>query len=358
MICRLNPGSLEVRTVLDDVSYEVDLDGEKHVLNAALNETGKRLALTLGTSLTPGGVYASQQLVLIDLPTGGRRVLHDGWAQGPVWFPDSERLAFSNGTAICVANTSDDSTEELFCFSKAPVAPTEISIRPDGGGLALLKWVGDDKRIGVVDLDSGRGRILPVSCFNYSWWDANTILYVLGSGLKLLDIATGKSKSLLRDLKPLAEGGALDAIGEGWAEAVRAEGSTQDFHPTLCAGDRVYFGAVVAYPVTRRSIIPFLRRTTSTGLRGVLSMTRERSDLRLHLNDGPTALVAINNNQTLAAHLCRRNEQGWLENSWVFVGEGVEKIPADFGPLPRASSAVRGDLVVGAFARHQAEDNS
>jgi len=73
VVCRLGRGSLEVRTVLGDVSYEVDLDGEKHVLNAALDETGTRLALTLGTNPTPGGVYASQQLVSIDLVTGGRR---------------------------------------------------------------------------------------------------------------------------------------------------------------------------------------------------------------------------------------------------------------------------------------------
>jgi len=355
MICRLGPGLLAVWTVPGDESHEINLDGWEHALSAALDETGRLLALTLGARVTPGGVYADQQLVLIDLVTGGRRVLHDGWAQGPVWLPGSQRLAFSNGTTICVVNTSDGSTQELFCFSKAPVAPTEISIRPDGEGLAFLKWVGDDKRIGVVDLGSGRGRVLPVSCYSYSWWDDNTILYVLGSGLKLLDIATGKSTSLLRDLKPFVKTGALDALGEGWAEAVGAEGSIQDVGATLCAGDRVYFGAFAARPVTRRSIIPFLRRTTYDGLRGVLSMARDRSDLRLHLDQKPSAIVAINGNQTLAVHVSRRGEQGWLESNWVFVGEGAEKIPSDFGPLPRASSAVRGDLVVGAFPRQRPE---
>jgi hypothetical protein len=80
-------------------------------------------------------------------------------------------------------------------------------------------------------------------------------------------------------------------------------------------------------------------------------MGRDYSDLRLHFDEVPSGygIVPINSSRTLAIHTWTRTKEGWLEAGWAFVGEGAGSIPSGFGPLPRASSAVRGNLFVGGF---------
>ncbi len=137
----------------------------------------------------------------------------------------------------CLADVSAGSTEEVFGFVRDVQAPAAICVRPDGGGLAFGEWVGDDRRIGVVDLTTGEGRIHSISCFSYCWCDPETILHVLSSGLKLLDVTSGKSRQLLRDLEPLEAAGHLCALGEEWVEAVRTRGTTQGLREVLCVGE-------------------------------------------------------------------------------------------------------------------------
>ncbi len=350
MICRLRAGVLGIRSVPGDVAYEVDLRGETAILGAALDEDGRRLAVVLDRARDSGQGSVGRSLVLIDLQTGTWHVAHEGFVSDPVWFPRQARLAFSNGCSICILDASTGSSEEVYRFAREPQAPNDICLRPDGRGLSFLKSVGDDRRIGVVDLDTGEGRVHSVSCFSYCWWDDEAILYVLGSGLKLLDVGSGKSHTLLRDLTALNTAGALTTLDDRWLRGVRMEGVWQEFLEVHCVGDRVYVGAAMGWPVTRRTLLPFIRRTDYNSVRGVLSMTRDLTDLRLLLEGSPRPLgiVPINRGRTLAIGVSSRCAEGWLKQDWVFVGEGAESIPEGFGPLPRASATVRGSVCVGA----------
>ncbi len=347
MIARLRPDGLEMRSVDGGEAYELDFGREMQVTSAALDETGSRLALTAISDLDGAGCSRTgPALLLFDLKTGEQTVLREDYSDGPVWFPGERRLAFSTGTDICTMDVDSRDLGTLYRYSSVIQGPTHIGIDPGRNSLSFLNYVGDDQRIGVVDLRSGEGRLLPVSCYHYCWWDGETILYVLGSGLKLLDISSGTSRRFLRDLRPLLESGALASASEAWAEWIRRDGAYHEVRVPACYGDRVYFGARVTYPERRRSAIPFLKSTQHLTYSGVFSVARDKSDLRAHIERAEGMIfdfVFVNDLKTLAAYIEKRNEEGWLGREWVYAGEGADRIPPGFGPLPKAAPGLQGN---------------
>jgi hypothetical protein len=65
---------------------------------------------------------------------------------------------------------------------------------------------------------------------------------------------------------------------------------------------------------------------------------------------GDYGIVPINGGRTLAVHVVRWRRAD-SRDCWAFLGEGAEGIPEGYGPLPKASFGVRGDVFVGDFAR-------
>ena len=354
MICRLRPGFLDIRSVSGDVAYEVDLQREPAILSAALDDAGERLAVAFGSDwpyawAPPGDVAFAEfdnRLVLLHLTTGERRVLYEGFARSPVWFPGEDRLGFSNGTAVCLTDVRTGRVEEVFQVWNAD----EMQVRRDGRGLAFLQWEEGEPRVGVVDLDTREGGVYSVVNLGYCWWDAGTILYSLEPGLHLLNLASGESRPLLPDLKALDESGALAALGGTWVRAVRRAADRYLGYVTP-VGDRLYFGAGVMLP-RRHGLLPFIRRPDPDEVHGLVSMTRACSDLRLHHSEmvGDAGIVPLNDGRTLAIHVSRSSRRG-PGHCWAFVGEGAEGIPKGYGPLPKAAFGVRGDIPVGDFAR-------
>jgi hypothetical protein len=352
MICRKRPGFLDIRGVSGDVAYEVDLQGESTIRSAALDEAGERLAVAFwdywphewASADDVAEAEVDSRLVLFHLATGERRVLHEGPTCSPVWFPGEDRLAFSSGAAVCLADVGTGQVAEVFQVHDA----TEMQVRPDGRGLAFRHWEEGAPRVGAVDLDTRQGSVYSDVNLGYCWWDAGTILYSLEPGLHLLDLASGESRPLVSDLRALDESGALAALGDGWVGAVRKARDRYLGYATP-VGDRLYFGAGVLLP-WRRGLLPFTRKRDPDEVHGVLSMTRECTDLRLHHDEmlGDEGLVPTNGGRTLAVHVSRGGSRG-PRHSWVFVGEGVEGIPKSYGPLPKAAFRVRGDIPVGDF---------
>lgn len=347
MIARVRPGGLEIRSVDGGEAYQLDFGRDMQVTSAALDETGTRLALTATSDVDEAGCSRTgPALLLFDIQTGRQTALREDYSDGPVWFPGESRLAFSTGTDICTIDADGGDFDALYRYSTVTQGPTHIGIDPGKNTLSFVTFIGDDQRIGVVDLRSGKGRLLPVSCYHYCWWDEETILYVLGSGLKLLDIGAGKSRTLLRDLQPLLESGALASASETWAEWIARDGACHEVRVPACCGDRVYFGARVTYPQRRRSAIPFLKSTAHLTYSGVFSVARDKSDFRAHIERTEGMIfdfVFVNSGKTLAAYVEKRNEEGRLSREWVYAGEGAEEIPCGFGPLPKASLSIRGN---------------
>ncbi len=347
MIARLRPDGLVIRSVDGGEAHELDFGRELQVTSAALDETGSRLALTATSDLDEAGCpRTGPGLLLFDLKTGAQTVLREDYSDGPVWFPGESRLAFSTGTDICTIDADGGDLSTLYRYSTVVQGPTHIGIDPGKNTLSFVTFVGDDQRIGVVDLRSGEGRLLPVSCYHYCWWDEDTILYVLGSGLKLVDISSGTSRRFLRDLRPLLESGALANASEAWAEWIARDEAYHELRVPACYGDGVYFGARVTYPQRRRSAIPFLKSTAHLTYSGVFSVARDKSDLRAHIERAEGMIfdfVFVNSGKTLAAYIEKRNEEGWLSRKWVYAGQCADQIPSGFGPLPKASLSVRGN---------------
>jgi hypothetical protein len=355
MICRKRPGFLDIRSVSGDVAYEVNLGGESAIRSAALDGAGERLALACweywphewASADDVAEAKVGSRLVLFHLATGERRVLCEGLASSPVWFPGEDRLAFSSGTAVCLADVGTGRVEEVFEVCEAH----EMQVSPDGRGLAFVQWEEGAPRVGVVDLDTREGAVYADANLGYCWWDTGTILYSLEPGLHLLDLASGESRPLVSDLRALDESGALAALGEAWVRAVRREGGDRYLGYPTPVGDRLHFGAGVMLP-WRRGFLPFMRKRDPGEVHGILSMTRGCTDLRLHHAEmlADAGLVPLNNGRTLAIHVSRGSRRG-PKHCWVFVGEGAESVPEGYGPLPKAAFGVRGDIPVGDFAR-------
>jgi hypothetical protein len=233
---------------------------------------------------------------------------------------------------------------------------TGMQVRPDGRALAFVQRHEEEgQRVGVIDLHTREGRIYRVTCWSYCWWRTRAILYTPGSSLEMLDIASGESRTFLKSLAPLAESGALAALGEGWVRAARRPDADPHYQHVTTFGERVYFGVAVVFPPRGRfipSLLPFLARPDRDNVQGVLSMTRECTDLRSHHGEtlGGHGIVPINDGRTLAINVLRKWMGGWVDH-WAFVGEGADAIPEGYGPLPRASLAARSNVFVGDFAR-------
>ena len=170
-------------------------------------------------------------------------------------------------------------------------------------------------------------------------------------------LAFSDDSGLLASADPfaLAESGALAALGEGWVRAARRPDADPHYQHVTTFGERVYFGVAVVFPPRGRfipSLLPFLARPDRDNVQGVLSMTRECTDLRFHHGEtlGGHGIVPINDGRTLAINVLRKWMGGWVDH-WAFVGEGADAIPEGYGPLPRASLAARSNVFVGDFAR-------
>jgi len=351
MICRKREGFLDIRSVSGGVAYEVDLQGESTVLSAMLDDAGERLAIVFRRVEQTEEWTTRESLVVICLATGERRVLWDRFAMGPVWLPGQDRLAFSNDEAICVAEVSSGRVAEVYRFSEEARGGLELCVRPDGHGLAFLQWVPQGRRVGVVDLDTRQGRVYNVCCLSHCWWDAATVLFVLGPRFELLDIHSGKSRPFLANLAELDKPGVVEVVGKRWVQAIRAKDVVTDLTEVACLGDRVYFGARAEFAVAGRAVLPFIGGTRYHGVEGLLSVARDRTDLRRHLDEQivPSGIVPINEGRTLAVIVRRRHgRKGWREE-WAFVGEGAHDIPRGFAPLPRASFALRGGVYVAGY---------
>ncbi len=85
--------------------------------------------------------------------------------------------------------------------------PPSLSVRPAGDLVAWIRWRGDDRRL---QLENAAGTVsvdLRTSVHRYAWAGDDTIVYYLGTGLRLLDIISGRSRALAKNLAALIDRG-------------------------------------------------------------------------------------------------------------------------------------------------------
>lgn len=132
-------------------------------------------------------------------PVAGRwEQVSTRYAHDPVCIPGG--YAVHNGSGLTLIDRSGrvDRDVKVGRFSWGPPS---LAINAAGDRVAWTRWVGDDAKVhveSVADGTSFRGRS---SVYRYGWWDDSTLVYYLGSGLRLLDVMSGRSRAVALDLR-------------------------------------------------------------------------------------------------------------------------------------------------------------
>lgn len=115
-------------------------------------------------------------------------------------FSSANRLYYSDmKNNIWVWDPNHAAPQKLFHLARAIHGFQAIAISPNERYLAFLRYKGENKRLYLYDFSDNTTRDLHTSAYYFHWLDDTHIIWSLLGGLKILDITTGKSTTLLRD---------------------------------------------------------------------------------------------------------------------------------------------------------------
>lgn len=132
--------------------------------------------------------------------------IDDLFTHDAVCGPDGA-LYFSDGNTFWRWRPGTPRTEKLLRFQRTKGAPIGLDISPDGRYLSYVKFRSDSQMFHLYDLGTGTVRDLRFSIFHYGWLDAAHVAWSKSSGIKLLNIETGKSRTVLRDHRAILKRG-------------------------------------------------------------------------------------------------------------------------------------------------------
>jgi hypothetical protein len=341
MLYRVDQRRLEVRSVDGSYSRTVDLGGFPFVSSLRLDPAGKRLALTA----VPAGARLPNlkdnyrgdlRLFVVDLESGSPTPLGKGYAHDAVWFPEGDRIAYHDGKGVATISVGTGAAGPSFKAGMFNWGPPSVSVSPSGSAVAFVKWKGDHRHLAVLDLVTGQGKVMKPSCFQYAWASATELAYSLSGGIKLLDVASEKSATLLKNVSALARlPGWKDALPQA-AALVGKPLVVDEVGDPFVWGGRLYFVLLVADAD---------RRVHAIG-----SVRLDRTDLQSHYVTTEASIRGfqlINSGRTLAVHLEFYKDLRVVDRRVVYAGADASRIPADHFPLPRIQQPEFGFHYVG-----------
>jgi hypothetical protein len=172
----------------------------------------------------------------------GWRKLAGAMAVAPVWSRDGSRISFYTGNALCsvTAEGAEPQTVKLGRFQWA--APAH-SYSPSGQRLAFCKWKSDSRYLAVCSTGGGEPHVYSVTCFHYDWLDEDRLVYNLSSGLRILDLGTGKTSGFLTDGRSLRKLPRFEVQSPELSTALERGPDLEIKNPQVVV-DRVFFQLV------------------------------------------------------------------------------------------------------------------
>lgn len=158
----------------------------------------------LATGTPPGSMQPSihagergdRRLLAWSESSGWRELGPKAYADDPVATADA--YAVSRGGGIRVVDAEGGVRHELK-QGRFNWGPPSLSLNPARTRLAWIRWKGDTQKPCVLDLATFEATELKPSLYRYAWLDDDTILYVLGSQPKALDVRTGRSRRFAKE---------------------------------------------------------------------------------------------------------------------------------------------------------------
>jgi hypothetical protein len=211
---------------------------------------------------------------------GAWQKLSTGYAHDPVCLPDGGYVVH-RGAGLAFLDDDGAVVREVNVGRFSWGEPS-LSVNQAGDRLAWIRWKGDDRKPCVVDISGAHSFQARPSVHRYAWFDPHTLVYFYGAGLRLLDVASSKTRALgfglLHDIRTERVETASD-----WSEFV--DGSRGEvwvsYDDVRVVGDAVWFSAGLFNPAAGLSISGVFRLD---GIAGSLTVTAT-VDADKHLED-------------------------------------------------------------------------
>lgn len=110
---------------------------------------------------------------------------------------------FSDGNTFWRWRPGAERTEKLLRFQRTKGAPMGLDVSPEGSFLSYYKFRSGSQMLHLYDLETEVVRDLKCSIYRCCWADEGRIAWTKSAGLKLLDVGTGKSKTVLRGFQDI-----------------------------------------------------------------------------------------------------------------------------------------------------------
>lgn len=179
------------------------------------------------------------------------RCVSQKYAESPVPIPSSDFVAFSGEKCVTVV----DSSGALILEAKRRQPPTSLSVSPNGKRILWLEWAGDVLQVRALSLPDNDLKKYKTSCFGYSWYDDDHILYYLCGGLKLLNLETGKSRLFINSLSSIVRGMSDDEVDDEIFRFIRQDGKKEfQYDNVACVGDKIYFTCLVSETLFKKDL--------------------------------------------------------------------------------------------------------
>ena len=120
-----------------------------------------------------------------------------------VRFDIFNKVFYVEGNRIGFWDINTQKVETLYNMNRAVHGPEWLGVSPDGRYISFCKYRSGGYYLFVYDAVKQMCRDLKLSLYHYTWIDETHIAWTLSGGLKVLDIESGKSKTLIKDWSAL-----------------------------------------------------------------------------------------------------------------------------------------------------------
>ncbi len=170
--------------------------------------------------------------------------VYRGYAHDPVCLP-AGGFVVHRGAGLTYLDAEGAVVREVK-VGKFGWGPPSLSVSPAGDTVAWVKWEGDHRKLRVEGVGPGVSTRFRTSVYRYAWLDSLNLIYLFGSGPRLLDIASGRARRFGPGLRRWVDRGVTGSTAQLRELAeLSADQLWEDYRDLQVVGDDVWFSATL-----------------------------------------------------------------------------------------------------------------